>query len=99
MKSRATPLMPTQLTPVDVLGFVLQVVRCHTGVLGDSGKNPRSQFLVVMKGEDKVCPIRMESVRCEPDWRLTTQPIRCNAARTRRALVAGQLLTPPGTWR
>ena len=59
MKSGATPLMPTQLTPVDVLGFVLYVVRCQTGVLGDSGKNPRAEFRVVMKGEDKVRPIRM----------------------------------------
>ena len=50
-----------------------------------------------MKGEDKVRAIKRESVRCEPDWRFTTQPIRSKAARTRRALVAGQLLTPPGT--
>ena len=38
---------------------VLQVARRQTGVLGDSAKNARAEFLVVMKGEDKVWPIRM----------------------------------------
>ena len=58
MKSRATRLMPKPGT-VDVLGFgvCLQVARCQTRVLGDSGKNPRAEFLVVVKGEDKVGPI------------------------------------------
>jgi len=50
-----------------------------------------------MKGEDKVRAIKTGERPGEPDWRFTTQPIRSKAARTRRALVAGQLLTPPGT--
>ena len=37
---------------------VLQVARCQTGVLGDSAKNARAEFLVVMKGEDNVWPFR-----------------------------------------
>ena len=37
---------------------LLKVAGCQTGVLGDSGKDARAQFLVVMKGEDEVRPIR-----------------------------------------
>ena len=37
------------------------------------------------------------SVRWEPDWRLILQPILRRAARTRLALVAGQLLKRPET--
>ena len=36
-----------------------------------------------------------DSVRCEPDVRLIVQPIRSNAARTRRVFAAGQPLTRP----
>jgi len=66
-------------------------------VLGDSSEHSRAQFLVVMKGEDKVRPITTRERAVRARLTLTTQPIRCKAARTRRALVAGQLLTPPGT--
>ena len=40
-----------------------------------------------------------DNVRWEPDWRLTLQPMRNNAAITRRAFVAGQLLKQLGTLR
>jgi hypothetical protein len=35
------------------------------------------------------------SVRWEPDWRFSRQPVRTRAARTRRAFAVGQVLTPP----
>jgi hypothetical protein len=40
-----------------------------------------------------------ESVRCEPDWRLSLHPSRSRAAQTRRALADGQMLTRQGTRR
>jgi hypothetical protein len=59
----------------------------------NQAQNFRGEFIKTgsMSGQ-----LGRESVRCDPDCRLMTQPARRRAARTRRALVAGQLLTPPG---
>ena len=40
--------------------------------------------------------LRRESVRCEPDWRLTCHPILRRAARTRRAFADDHVLTRLG---
>ena len=57
---------------------LLQVAGCQTGVLGDSGEHARAQFLVVMKGEDEVRPIRPRErtgVRSSP--RIVSRSCRC----------------------
>ena len=89
--------MPTQLTPVDVPGFVLQVARCQTGVLGDSGKNAWAELLVVMKGEDKVWPIRMGERPVRARLALDHPADSLQRGENPPRFVAGQLLTPPGT--
>src|SRR4029453_5144839 len=44
----------------------LQVGGVQTGGLGDSGKDARAQFLVVMKGEHEVRPIRPRACGASP---------------------------------
>lgn len=40
------------------LAFCLQIAGCQSGVLGDSSEEARAEFLIVVKGEDEVRPIR-----------------------------------------
>ena len=76
---------------------VLQVDRCQTGVLGDSGKNARTEFLAVMKGEDKVWSIRTGERPVRARLALDHPADSLQRGENPPRLVAGQLLTPPGT--
>lgn len=74
----------------------LEIVRCQASVLRNPRQHSRTEFFIVIKGEDKIRAPRFRERWWEPDWRLSVQPLRSSAARTRRAFVAGQLLTPLG---
>ena len=71
----------------------LRILRPQTRVLGDAAQNLGAQLVVIVKGEFIMGqPSRARSL-CEPLCRFTRQPMRSTAASTRRALVAGHLLT------
>jgi Protein of unknown function (DUF433) len=88
----------TQLFSPEATGG-LEILWSHTRSSGDAGEHPRTEFLVVVERELHVWPVRSGELRWEPLCRLTVQPKRSNAPRTRRALVEGQMLTPRGTTR
>jgi hypothetical protein len=44
----------SRFVPASAGPSIMQIARCQTGVLGDSSKNARTEFLVVIKGEDEV---------------------------------------------
>lgn len=72
-----------------------EVVGYEARVLREPSEHPRADLLAVMKGETTSAHPTRLNVRCEPDSRLTCQPIRSSAASTRLALAAGHWLTPP----
>ena len=76
--------------------MALEIGRGESCVLGDAGRHARTQLLLVMDGAGVVGPpVRLRTL-CEPDSRLSCQPTRRSAARTRRALAPPQLFTRLG---
>jgi hypothetical protein len=71
-------------------------LRRQAGSLGDARKHLRTNFFIVVECEEKSGQFARARVRWDPDCRLTCRPTFKSVARTRRALVAGQLLKQPG---
>ena len=67
----------------------LEILRAKASVLGDSSQHAWTDFLAVMESEDEFAQPSRESVRCEPDWRLSCQPMVSSALKTRLALADG----------
>ncbi len=66
----------------------------QTSSFRDPGQHLQADLLIIVERETKSSQLTRLSVRCEPDWRFSCQPIFNRAASTRRAFVDGQLLTP-----
>lgn len=62
-------------------------------MLRNTTQDLAAQFVIVVKGELAVRPSFASQQLVGTTCRLTRQPMRSKAASTRRALVAGQLLT------
>ena len=65
-------------------------------MLCNSGQHSRTDFLIVVEGEDYVRVVSLGQGAMGAGLALTVQPQRSKAARMRRAFVAGQLLTRRG---
>jgi hypothetical protein len=71
-----------------------EILGREAGRLRDASEHARPNLLVIVKCKNEVWPAVATERPMRAGTRLTCQPIRWRAARTRRAFVAGQLLTP-----
>lgn len=62
-------------------------------MLGNLTQHAGANLFALMEGEFVVWPTPLAMTLWEPLWRMIRQPIRSRVARTRLALVAGQLVT------